>query len=77
MTTDQPRNPQPRALILRIYLDDAGTLRGRIDDPSNETWRLFVGGEQLLLLLLAMVGPDNLPFGLPHPKSSDFDTEQP
>lgn len=57
--SEQRHRPPPKALILRVYVDDAGMLRGRVDDPANETRTPFAGTDELLELIFALtVQPD-------------------
>lgn len=48
--------PRLHALILRVYVDDTGTLRGQVDDPINELRTPFVGIEELIALVVALIG---------------------
>ena len=52
--TAQPLS-RPRAIIVRVFIDEAGILRGRIDDPATERHTSFVGADELLALVMAFV----------------------
>lgn len=58
---DRRRSPTLKALILRVYVDDDGVLRGRIDDPATETRTPFAGSDELLDLIAILAGQADPP----------------
>ena len=45
---------RPRVVILRLFVDEAGLLRGRLDDPATEIHTTFAGSDELLALVVAI-----------------------
>jgi hypothetical protein len=48
---DVDPTPRPIALVLRVYVDAAGLLHGRIVDPASQTVTPFTGATELVALV--------------------------